>query len=99
VLRHELCERVEDLARLGAGVALQRGNAISAARIAIAVSAFVPAWNRPTTSRRSAGFRLSKVCPDTDSTHSPAMNNRNVGVLSLEAEGTARAAVSVMRRG
>ena len=49
--------------RFGAGVAFQRGSAISAALTAIPTSAAVPAWNRPMTSRRSAGFRLSNVSP------------------------------------
>ena len=53
--------------RLGAGVARQAGNAMSAARTAIATSAAVPAWNRPTTSRVSAGLTLSNVAPETDS--------------------------------
>src|SRR5689334_6841538 len=61
--------------RFGAGVAFQRGSAISAALTAIATSAAVPCWKRPMTSRRSAGLRLSKVAPETLSTHSPAMNS------------------------
>ena len=48
--------------------------------MAIATSAAVPCWKRPTTSRVSAGLRLSNVAPDVDSHHSPAMKWRNVGV-------------------
>jgi hypothetical protein len=61
--------------RFGAGVAFQPGVAMSAARIAIATSAAVPAWNRPTTSRVSAGLTDSKVSPDTPPTQRPAMNS------------------------
>ena len=49
--------------------------------MAIATSAFVPCWKRPTTSRVSAGFRLSKVSPEVESHHSPAMKWRKVGRL------------------
>jgi hypothetical protein len=59
--------------RLGAGVRRHMGPAVSAALIAIATSAAVPRWNRPTTSCVFAGLRLSKVAPDDDSHHSPAM--------------------------
>ena len=48
--------------RLGAGVRRHIGSAVSAALMAIATSALVPCWNRPMTSRVSAGLRLSKVC-------------------------------------
>ena len=66
--------------RLGAGVRRHIGKAVSAALIAIATSALVPCWKRPTTSRVSAGFRLSNVAPEVESHHSPAMKWRNVGV-------------------
>src|SRR5215218_6905247 len=56
--------------RLGAGVRRHIGNAVSAALIAIATSAFDPCWNRPTTSRVSAGLRLSNVAPEVESHHS-----------------------------
>ena len=56
------------------------GKAVSAALMAIATSDLVPCWKRPTTSRVSAGFRLSKVSPEDESTHSPAMKWRKVGV-------------------
>src|SRR3954452_17069574 len=45
----------------------------------MATSAAAPAWNRPTTSPRSAGLRLSNVLPETDGIQSPAMNSRNSG--------------------
>ena len=77
---------------MGAGVAFQRGSTISAAFTAIATSAAVPAWNRPITSRRSAGLTLSNVLPETESTHSPAMNSWNVFV----PPGSAAAAFSRM---
>src|SRR6476659_2269905 len=48
--------------------------------MAIPTSALVPCWNRPTTSRVSAGLRLSKVSPEVESHHSPAMKFRKVGV-------------------
>ena len=67
--------------RLGAGVRRQVRPAISAARIARATSAAVPAWNRPIRSRVSAGLRLSNVRPLPESTHSPAMNSWNVGAV------------------
>ena len=67
----------------GAGVRRHIGQAVSAALMAIATSAAVPCWNRPTTSRVSAGLRLSNVAPDVDSHHSPAMKWRKVGVVSL----------------
>ena len=57
----------------GAGVRRHIGPAVSAALMAIATSAFVPCWKRPTTSVVSAGLRLSKVSPEVESTHSPAM--------------------------
>ena len=66
--------------RLGAGVRRHIGKAVSAALMAIATSAAVPCWKRPTTSRVSAGFRDSKVAPDAESTHSPAMKWRKVGI-------------------
>src|SRR6478736_6795252 len=66
--------------RLGAGVLRHIGKAVSAALIAIATSAFVPCWKIPTTSRVSAGLRLSNVVPEVESHHSPAMKWRNVGV-------------------
>ena len=66
--------------RFGAGVALPHARRLSAARTAIATSALVPAWNRPMTSRVSAGLRLSNVWPLVESHHSPAMKLRNVGV-------------------
>src|SRR3954447_15410778 len=56
--------------------------------MAMATSALVPCWNRPTTSRVSAGLRLSNVSPEVESTHSPAMKWGNVGVSTT---------VSVMR--
>ena len=59
--------------RFGAGVRCHIGRAVSAALTAIATSALVPCWNRPMTSRVSAGLRLSKVAPLVDSHHSPAM--------------------------
>jgi hypothetical protein len=49
------------------------GKAVSAARIAIATSAFVPCWKRPTMSAGSAGLWLSNVSPEVESHHSPAM--------------------------
>src|SRR5215218_2943823 len=61
--------------RFGAGVAFHAGVAISAARMAIATSAALPAWKRPTTSRVSAGLTDSNVSPDTPPTHRPAMNS------------------------
>ena len=57
---------------------------VSAALMAMAVSAAVPCWNRPTTSRVSAGFRLSKVAPAVPSHHSPAMKWRKVGASVAE---------------
>ena len=68
-------KRYRSSPRLGAGVACHAGSACSAARIAIATSGAEPAWKRPTTSRMSAGLTLSKVAPDTPSTHRPAMNS------------------------
>ncbi len=67
--------------RFGAGVRRQVWNATSAARMARAASVASPAWNCPIRSRVSAGFRLSKVRPAVDSTHSPPMNRRNVGAV------------------
>ncbi len=78
--RRSLCsaisapKRYRSSPRFGAGVAFHPGSAVSAARIAIATSAGLPAWNRPTTSRVSAGLTLSKVSPDSPSTQRPAMN-------------------------
>ena len=57
----------------GPGVRRHIGNAVSAALIARPTSLFVPCWKRPTTSRVSAGLRLSNVSPDDESHHSPAM--------------------------
>ena len=81
--------------RLGAGVAAQPGPASSAARIAIATSAAVPAGNRPTTSRVSAGLTLSNVSPVTPSTQRPAMNSRWVGIWTpVGASVTARSVIA-----
>src|ERR1700741_3512039 len=71
---------------------------MSAARIAIATSAAVPCWNRPITSRVSAGLRLSNVAPDVESHHSPAMKCWNVGGVLASVVGEALTAVSVMAR-
>ena len=68
--------------RLGAGVRRHIGPAVSAALMAMATSAAVPCWNRPTTSLVSAGLRLSNVAPPVDSHHSPAMKWRNSGSRS-----------------
>src|SRR6185436_18743479 len=93
--------------RLGAGVRPHIGNAVSAALIAIATSALVPCWKRPTTSRVSAGLRLSNVAPEVESHHSPAMKWRKVGVSTalsvmasdaLERCGDRSAATEAQRR-
>src|SRR5438477_8463773 len=62
----------------------------------MATSAAVPCWNRPITSRAAAGLWLSKVAPDDDSHHSPAMKWRKVGGCWSGAAERAGAAVSVM---
>ena len=49
--------------RFGAGVARQSASAISAAGRPSPRPPACPAWKRPTTSRVSAGLRLSKVSP------------------------------------
>ena len=82
VLGHERAEAYRISPRFGAGVRRHIGQAVSAALIAIATSACVPCWKRPTTSRVSAGLRLSNVCARRwTRTHSPAMKWRNVGGL------------------
>jgi hypothetical protein len=63
--------------------------------IAIATSAAVPSWKRPTTSRVSAGLWLSNVWPPIDGHHSPAMKLWKVGV-SVVVVPALGAAVSVM---
>ena len=63
MLGHEVREAIHDLAALGRGGAAPHGPAVSAALMAIATSAAVPCWKRPTMSRRSAGLRLSNVRP------------------------------------
>ena len=73
--------------RLGAGVRRQSRPAVSAALTARATSAALPAWNVPMMSRVLAGLRLSNVRPDSESTHSPAMNRRNVGGSAGRAIG------------
>ena len=65
--------------RFGAGVRRHSPPACSAARTAIATSAAVPCWNRPMTSRVSAGLTLSNDAPEVESHHSPAMKWRKVG--------------------
>ena len=62
----------------------------------MATSAAVPCWKRPITSRASAGLWLSKVAPDVDSHHSPAMKWRNVGGSAAARSVAAGAAVSVI---
>src|SRR5688500_5519573 len=79
--------------RFGAGVRRQSGNAVSAARVAIATSAAVPCWNRPMTSRVSAGLTLSKVRPLVDSHHSPAMKRRNVDGVAFDSARASSAVV------
>ncbi len=49
------------------GSVARGGRAVSAARTARATSAALPAWNVPMMSRVLAGFRLSKVRPDSES--------------------------------
>ena len=63
---------------MGAGVARQAGKAISAARMAIAASAVVPA--EPADEVAPVGrIPALERAPDDDATHSPAMNSWNVG--------------------
>ena len=66
VLGHQRAEAIQDLAALrGRRPAATSARRVSAALIAIATSAACPAWKRPTTSRVSAGLRLSNVSPVT----------------------------------
>ena len=77
---------------MGAGVRRHIGQAVSAALMAIATSAVVPCWNRPTTSRVSAGLRLSNVSPDVESHPLP-------GDEVAEGRASRRRSRSCRRRG
>jgi hypothetical protein len=46
---------------------------LAAASIAASTSAVVESWNSPMTSSWFAEFLFSKVLPDTDGVHAPAM--------------------------
>src|ERR1700682_1520345 len=82
-------------ARRGAGTRRHLAKARLAASTAASTSSLLERWKMATTSRVSAGFRSSNVCPPVDSTHSPSMKFLKTLVVVVPPAITGLVRVSV----